>query len=228
MRNGRLTVSLMRTHWFLTTDSPPDLELLQEVVCLSIYGKRTLGLMPLQIQRGNLDSNHEEVEVEEPARIIVGNSALQKALVAGEISALVVSANGVDLFKVPLSYWVSRTPWGHEKLDLDFEEEDDGIDLVGQPILVDAAQVRSWQNVVERALKQSKAGATGKMRPLSIAEADRWYLARVENWDALKPPTREEDVAAGREVGLTAIRVRDLRRNHAPAHWTKKGRRAAD
>lgn len=214
---------------FLAIDRPRELDLMQEVVWLSIYGERNWGHKPLAVQAEvDLPLDEVEIEVEEPARIIAGNAALQESLVAGDITALVASVDGMDLFKVPLAYWESRSPCIHTTMDLLTAEGSDNANIAGQPLLVDSAQIQKWQDVVQRAFDRSYGRAQSGMerkRPISAAAAERWYLARIENWKASKSPSRDDDVAAGREVGLTEDKVRKLRRIHAPAEWTRKGRR---
>lgn len=60
-------------------------------------------------------------------------------------------------------------------------------------------------------------------RVLTKADAEKWYQDRVSTWSG-KAPSRDDDVRAGRLVGLKSERVRELRNLFAPDHWKSSGR----
>lgn len=161
---------MSRLH-FLAAASPKAVDLLDEVVCLAIYGKRTLGdtLISIGADVGAEEPPAEvEIETDEsrPALILVGTAALQTALRAGDLTVLVDAADGGGLYKVPRTYWNRRNPWGARALEgLDEDDENFGI-LRGQPLLIDVAEIEKWKGVVRRAL-ETTAG-----QPLPHIDAD--------------------------------------------------------
>jgi hypothetical protein len=66
--------------------------------------------------------------------------------------------------------------------------------------------------------------------PVSEAHLHAWYIKRVDTWpkDHRHPSSEEDEIAATTHfVGkvVTRKQVRSMRSQHAPAEWTKHGRR---
>lgn len=69
--------------------------------------------------------------------------------------------------------------------------------------------------------------STPKHPRMSVAEAKRRYLDRVETWDVnVNPPTREDDEAWFKsDLGVSRDSARKIRRENAPESWQRGGRR---
>ncbi|MFC4293550.1 hypothetical protein ACFO0A_00600 [Novosphingobium tardum] len=61
-------------------------------------------------------------------------------------------------------------------------------------------------------------------RARTKGESEQWYTDRVKNWSGDRHPSRDDDIAAGRLLGLNAERVKELRRTLAPSTWRMGGR----
>lgn len=82
-----------------------------------------------------------------------------------------------------------------------------------------------WPSEAVRLAYPAASPASPAIKLTTREQSEAWYKHRVKNWTRDHPPSRPDDQAAGRAVGLKAERVRELRAQFAPEAWKRPGRR---
>lgn len=214
---------------FVPDDTIGILDLLQSMVA-SRHGKQAIA--PAEVwnddkgeifvtRAGGITSYREDVAHWEAAR-----REIHDALRTRELIAMVLSQQGRII--VPLIYWdmfvAERSLW-----DGKLQKGGQGTEgLVGLSIFMDGILARDWM----RSGKEEHSNTCVETHPhtaarrLTKAETEAEYKKRVNNWPRTeKNPSRDEDEKWGRGLGISRMRMRELRENFALPEWTTTGPR---
>lgn len=153
---------------YLPASPRGDILAIHEAMTLAIHGEPSADTKVFIGPQGEIKFVAPECYLPDPAKafeqFVRGASDLREALRAAKIRALVPSANGSKFYHVPRHYWMRHDPTATAGV---LEDSAAPAELVGQPLVMDAANLDEWRAALSDAARAPLAATPSLTKPSS-------------------------------------------------------------
>jgi|GEM_PF-5059150 len=169
-------------------------------------------------------------------------------LMTGAFHAFVQCPEKYTFVRIPVEYWIDYPFFDGPPVLFEGMAGSVGCSssMIGQPVLlwngswnVDPSPFYDVARVLREMITDPKKISDRSLGTLLSRRADTANFDRHSSWEALSEwylkrikdaqnggYSRDQDTSAGKLVGISRDKVRDLRKTHAPDEWSKDGRKS--